>query len=93
MKSIYKGGDSLFLGITLHVCGQMELLKIEFINYGIKSKNINDDFSKLSSRHHYLMKNAKLLGDVISFNLLVQMLFCCFFLCIMGIYLLNLIFL
>ncbi|XP_018358377.1 PREDICTED: odorant receptor 43a-like [Trachymyrmex cornetzi] len=78
------GCDILFLAITLHVCGQIELLKIEFINYGIKNKDINDDFSKLASRHHYLIEHVKLLVNVISFVLLVQMLFSCLIICLIG---------
>ncbi|KYM88887.1 Odorant receptor 2a [Atta colombica] len=78
------GSDSLFLAITTHVCGQMEILKIEFVNYGVKSKNIFEDFSKLASRHHYLMEHAELLVEVISFVLLVQMLFSCLIICLIA---------
>ncbi|XP_011878788.1 PREDICTED: odorant receptor 13a-like isoform X1 [Vollenhovia emeryi] len=78
------GGDSLFLAITLHVCGQIELLKIEFTNYYIKDKSITDEFSKLTSRHRNLIEYAKLLDDVTSFVLLVQMLFSCLIICLIG---------
>ncbi|XP_036142517.1 odorant receptor 30a-like [Monomorium pharaonis] len=78
------GSDSLFLAITLHICGQMELLKTDFANYGTKSKNINKDFSLLISRHCYLMEHAKLLTEVISAVLLVQMLCSCFVICFVG---------
>ncbi|EGI58733.1 Putative odorant receptor 13a, partial [Acromyrmex echinatior] len=78
------GSDSLFLAITTHVCGQMEILKMEFVNYGVESKNIFEDFSKLASRHHYLMELAELLVEVISFVLLVQMLFSCLIICLIA---------
>jgi len=65
----------------------MELLKIEFINFNMKNKI--EDFSKLVSRHSYLIKNAELLVDVISFVLLVQMLLSCFIFCAIGKYFLN----
>ncbi|XP_071556216.1 odorant receptor 10-like [Temnothorax nylanderi] len=78
------GNDSLFLAITLHICGQMEILKIELFNYGVKSKNIDEDFSVLASRHHYLIEHAELLVDTISFVLLVQMLFSSILICLMG---------
>lgn len=87
MKYIYKGNDSLFLAIALHVCGQMELLKIEFTNYGVKSKNINKYFSILTLRHRYLIELAELLSDVISFVLLVQVLFSCLIISLIGKYL------
>jgi len=64
----------------------MELLKIEFINYGVKNKNITEDFSVLASRHHYLIQQAELLTDVISFVLLVQVLFSCLIICLIGKY-------
>jgi len=87
--NLNKGNDSLFLAITLHICGQMELLKTEFINYGIKSKNINEDFSMLILRHRYLIEHAELLADVISIVLLVQVLFSCLIISLIGKYLLN----
>jgi len=66
----------------------MELLKIEFINYGVTSKNLIEDFSVLASRHHYLIEYAELLIEVISFVLLVQMLFSGIIICFIGKYLL-----
>jgi len=92
LKSIHKGNDSLFLAITLHVCGQMELLKIEFINYDIKSKNLNKKFSMLVLRHRYLIEHAELLADVISFVLLMQVLSSCLLIGLIGKYFLNSIF-
>ncbi|XP_077259545.1 odorant receptor 10-like isoform X1 [Temnothorax americanus] len=78
------GNDSLFLAIIIHVCGQMEILKIEFSNYGVKSKNLSEDFSVLASRHRYLIEHTGLLIDVISFVLLVQLLFSSILICLMG---------
>ncbi|XP_011878855.1 PREDICTED: odorant receptor 13a-like [Vollenhovia emeryi] len=78
------GGDSLYLAIVLHVCGQIELLKIEFANYGMKDKNTSAEFSKLACRHYYLIKHAKLLGDVTSFLWLVSMLCCYLLICLIG---------
>ncbi|XP_071625474.1 odorant receptor 10-like isoform X1 [Temnothorax longispinosus] len=78
------GNDSLFLAITLHICGQMEILKIKLFNYGVKSKDIDEDFSVLASRHHYLIEHVELLEDTISFVLLVQMLFSSILICLMG---------
>ncbi|XP_011878856.1 PREDICTED: odorant receptor 2a-like [Vollenhovia emeryi] len=78
------GNDTLFLGITLHICGQMEIVKIEFVNFGVKSKNIGEDFQSLASRHCYLMEHAELLVDVISFVLIVQMLVSCVIISMVG---------
>lgn len=87
LKFIYKGSDAFFLSILLHVCGQMELLKIEFMNYGAKSKNLSEDFRVLASRHLYLMEHAELLIDVISVVLVAQLLFSCLIICFIGKYL------
>ncbi|XP_036142470.1 uncharacterized protein LOC118645475 isoform X3 [Monomorium pharaonis] len=38
------GNDSLFLGIVLHICGQIEVLKVELFKYGTKSKNLSFQF-------------------------------------------------
>lgn len=84
LKFIYEGSDSIFLAISTHVCGQMEILKMEFVNYGVESKNIFDDFSILASRHHYLIEHAELLVEVISFVLLVQIMFSCLIICLIG---------
>ncbi|XP_071556202.1 odorant receptor 10-like [Temnothorax nylanderi] len=76
------GNDSLFVAITLHVCGQLELLKIGFSNYSMKKEN--DKFSILTARHRYLIEHAELLVDILSFVLLVQMLFSCLVISLMG---------
>ncbi|KAL0129896.1 hypothetical protein PUN28_001864 [Cardiocondyla obscurior] len=68
----------------LHVCGQIELLKIDFSKFGVTSKNLNKDFSMLISRHCYLMNNAELLIEVISVVLLVQILISCLLICFIG---------
>jgi hypothetical protein len=87
---IFKGSDSLFFAITLHICGQIEVLKIEIANFGVENKNINEKFFKLTSRHSYLLSHAKLLVDAISFVLLVQLLISCILICIIGKYFLML---
>ncbi|KAL0129903.1 hypothetical protein PUN28_001866 [Cardiocondyla obscurior] len=76
------GNDSLILAIILHICGQMEVLKIEFNNYDVKNKS--KSFSALALRHYYLIEHAELLVNVISFVLLLQMLFSCLFVSLMG---------
>nr|XP_012221302.1 PREDICTED: odorant receptor 13a-like [Linepithema humile] len=81
----YVGNDSLFLAITLHVCGQMELLKIEFRkNFAMETKNIMEDFSKLMTRHCCLLRLAQQLTDAISVVLLMQFFVSSILICIMG---------
>ncbi|KAL0129901.1 hypothetical protein PUN28_001865 [Cardiocondyla obscurior] len=76
------GNDSLIFGIILHICGQIEILKIEFTKYDVNDKN--KDFSTLASRHYYLIEHAEFIVDVISVVLLLQMLFSCLFVSLMG---------
>ncbi|XP_025987228.1 odorant receptor 22c-like [Solenopsis invicta] len=78
------GNDSLVFAITFHICGQLELLKTEFNKYGTTDKDVNKNFSVLASRYDYLMENAKLLTDVISFVLLVNLLFNCLIISLLG---------
>lgn len=86
---IYEGNDSLFLAITLHICGQYELLKIEYTNFGIENENINKDFTKLTTRHCYLIRHTKLLVDAVSVVLLMQLLISCLLISVIGKYFLN----
>ncbi|XP_039314325.1 odorant receptor 9a-like [Solenopsis invicta] len=78
------GNDSLYFAITLHVCGQIKILKIEFLKYGMKSKNLNEDFSILVLRHRYLIKHAEYLADAISSVLLIQLLLSCIIISLVG---------
>jgi len=67
----------------------MELLRIEITNFGVKNKNINKSFSKLMTRHSYLLNHAKLLVDAISFVLVMQLLISSILICVMGKYFLT----
>ncbi|XP_019697157.2 odorant receptor 82a-like [Harpegnathos saltator] len=78
------GGDSFFLAITLHVCGQVELLRADFVNFGVKSSNPNEDFFKLVTRHHYLLDQAVLLTETISFVLVMQLFVSCVLISVIG---------
>jgi hypothetical protein len=89
LTSIYKGNDALFVAITLHVCGQTELLKIEFTKYGMTNKNQNEIFSVLALRYRYLIEHAELLADAISSVLFGMVLLTCLIISLMGKYLLS----
>ncbi|XP_067210042.1 odorant receptor 10-like isoform X1 [Linepithema humile] len=83
-SSAYVGNDSLFLTITLHVCGQMELLGIEFRKFAVETKNIKMDLLKLTTRHCYLLSHAQQLADAISVILLTQLFCSSILICIIG---------
>jgi len=81
-----KGNDALFLNITLHVCGQVNILKIHFINFDVTSPRIYDRFNALIQRHQDLITLARELSDLISFVLLIELFIISILLCIMGKY-------
>nr|XP_012221300.1 PREDICTED: putative odorant receptor 85d [Linepithema humile] len=62
----------------------MELLRIEFSDFDMESKNINQDFMKLTKRHCYLLNHIKLLTDAVNLVLLAQLLISGFLICLIG---------
>ncbi|XP_070167960.1 odorant receptor 13a-like [Polyergus mexicanus] len=78
------GNDALFLNITLHVCGQINILRIRFINFDVTSPQINDRFNMLIQRHRYLITLTRELADLISFILLMELFIISILLCIVG---------
>ncbi|XP_019883254.1 odorant receptor 9a-like [Camponotus floridanus] len=78
------GNDSLFLNITLHVCGQVKILKASFIDFDVSSSQVYDRFNALIKRMSYLIDMAKELANAISFVLLMQLFLSSILLCIMG---------
>ncbi|KAL0129886.1 hypothetical protein PUN28_001862 [Cardiocondyla obscurior] len=78
------GNDSLFLNITLHMCGQVKILKTNFINFNISSPQVYGRFNALIQKHNYLMELAKKLAESINFVLLTQLFISSILLCIMG---------
>ncbi|XP_011257010.2 putative odorant receptor 71a isoform X1 [Camponotus floridanus] len=78
------GNDVLFLTITLHVCGQVNILRSHFINFDVTSPRIFDRFSALIQRHQELIRLARELSDLMSFVLLIELFLISILLCIMG---------
>ncbi|XP_072760018.1 odorant receptor 13a-like isoform X3 [Anoplolepis gracilipes] len=78
------GNDALFINITLHVCGQVNILRVNFINFDITSPQICDRFNALIQRHRYLIMLARELANLISFVLLIELFIISILLCIMG---------
>jgi len=80
----------LFLNIILHVCGQVKILKANFMGFDITSPQVHDQFNSLIQRHNHLIKLAKKLADTISFVSLAQLFISSVLLCIMGMCINNL---
>jgi len=81
-----KGNDVLFLNITLHICGQVNILRIHFFNFDVTSPRIHDRFNALIQRHQELITLARELADLISFVLLVELFMISIILCMTGEY-------
>ncbi|XP_018315066.1 odorant receptor 13a-like [Mycetomoellerius zeteki] len=78
------GNDALFLNATLHICGQMKILRANFLDFDVKEPHIYDRFNVLIERHKYLIKLARELAEMISFVLLIELFIISILLCIMG---------
>lgn len=70
---MFKGSDSVFLHIALHVCGQLKILKANFINFDVSSPKVYERFNALILRHDHLIRMARKLAEIISFVLMVQL--------------------
>lgn len=70
---MFKGSDSVFLHIALHVCGQLKILKTNFINFDVASPKVYERFNALILRHDHLIRMARKLAEIISFVLVVQL--------------------
>lgn len=86
INTLFKGNDALFFNIALHVCGQINILKIHFANFDVKSPQIYDRFNVLIQRHRYLIMLARELADLISLVLLMELFIISLLLCIIGKY-------
>lgn len=89
MFSLLEGNDSLFLNITLHICGQVKILKSKLIKFDLTKPQINDRLNTLIKRHSHLMEMTKILANAISFILLMQLFLSSLLLCILGEYLID----
>jgi len=86
MNAFSKGNDVLFLNITLHICGQVNILRLRFMNFDVTSPRIYDRFNALIQRHCYLIMLARKLTDLISFVLLIELFLIGILICIIGDY-------
>ncbi|XP_043601024.1 uncharacterized protein LOC122575727 isoform X2 [Bombus pyrosoma] len=78
------GSDTLFFGITFHLCGQVEILKLDFQRLKIESERTREHFNVLTKRHIYLINLANMLIETISSILVMQLFTSCILICISG---------
>lgn len=78
------GSDVLFFGISFHVCGQVEVLKLEFSKLANKNEKTMRHLVALVKRHIDLLNLVKMLNETISPVLVVQLFFSCILICASG---------
>jgi len=76
----------MFLNIILHICGQVKILKNNFMNIDVTNSKVYDRFNILIERHIYLIHITKKLIESISLILLTQLFVSTILLCIVGEY-------
>lgn len=86
MIIIFKGSDSLFLQITLHICGQLKILKASFMDFDATGPKVDERLNALISRHDHLIQMARKLAEIISFVLTIQLFISSMLICIVGEY-------
>ncbi|XP_012344930.1 odorant receptor Or2-like [Apis florea] len=78
------GSDSVFFGIVFHLCGQVEILKLEYSKLFNKNEKITEHFVLLIKRHIYLLNLSKMLNETIGTILLIQLFSSCVLICTTG---------
>nr|XP_034179212.1 odorant receptor 9a-like [Osmia lignaria] len=78
------GSDGFFFGIVFHLCGQAEVLKMEFSRAVDENGKIVENFHLLLKRHIYLLKLGEMLSDTISVVLAIQLSTSCILICTCG---------
>nr|XP_031847370.1 uncharacterized protein LOC116433434 [Nomia melanderi] len=78
------GSDLLFIGIIFHLCGQVEVLKVDFSNFLDDDSDGTDRFTALIKRHHHLLTLAEYLNDTIGLIMVIQLFTSCLLICVSG---------
>lgn len=74
----------MFFGISFHVCGQIEILKLEFNELANKNEKTMGRLVALVRRHIDLLNLVKMLNETISPVLVVQLFLSCILICTSG---------
>lgn len=78
------GSDGLFFGITFHLCGQAEILKLDLSRFIDESENKAERMNVLTRRHRHLLNLFGKLNSIISSVLIVQLSSSCLLICTTG---------
>ncbi|XP_076375600.1 uncharacterized protein LOC117228198 [Megalopta genalis] len=78
------GSDAMLFGIVFHLCGQVEMLKLDFSRFVEEGADSALRFDALVNRHRHLLALADHLNDAIAFILILQMSSSCLLICTTG---------
>ncbi|XP_014605632.1 PREDICTED: uncharacterized protein LOC106787618 [Polistes canadensis] len=78
------GNDGFFFGIAMYLCGQFEVLKMNFANLKCKNNRSNQKFDTLVRRHCHLIRLADNLEEAFNMIILIQLLMSALLLCVEG---------
>ncbi|XP_078033463.1 odorant receptor 85b-like [Augochlora pura] len=78
------GSDSMIFGIVFHLCGQVEVLKMEIGRFLEEGENSARRLVVLVNRHRHLLTLADHLNDTIGVILLLQLFLSCLLICLTG---------
>lgn len=78
------GNDGFFFDLTMHVCGQFEVLRMDFIEISRKQSFSHNKLGILLKRHHRLIDLAHHLQKAYSLVILSQLLMSVMLLCVEG---------
>jgi len=83
------GNDGFFFDLTMHVCGQFEILRVEFSEIDSKELLNRNRLGILLKKHHRLIYLAHHLEKAFSLVILSQLLMSVILLCVEGIFYFN----
>ncbi|XP_024888019.1 putative odorant receptor 85d [Temnothorax curvispinosus] len=78
------GNDGFFFNLTMHVCGQFEVLRVDFSRMDSKELHSRNRLGVLLKRHHRLIYLSHHLQKAFSFVILSQLLMSVILLCVEG---------
>lgn len=80
------GNDGFFFGLTMHLCGQFEVLEMDFANIEVEKRTCKQKIRMLIGRHCRLIRLADSLEYAFNMAIFAQLLMSVLLLCVEGIF-------
>lgn len=81
------GNDGFFFGLTMHLCGQFQVLQMDLANVEVEERVCKRRLRMLIGRHCYLIRLADSLEYAFNMAIFAQLLMSVLLLCVEGIFL------